>query len=126
MSAFTPEQWAKAGEFALRAAMAECGTEKPSEADIAAARAGAVHIATGCTDHAAKASIVGRARSGSLRAPWLCRIGLHRWKPVYRPGWFTFPITGVRSAFSGPGWLDFGWKLIGAKCRRCGKAAHHD
>lgn len=58
-------------------------------------------------------------RTGAVS--WLCRIGLHRWKPVYRPGWFTFKETGVRIALSGPCWLDFGWMNAGRKCRRCGR-----
>ena len=46
MSAFTPEQWALAGEFVLTEAMRRNGTE-PTEDDIREARDAAVWIATG-------------------------------------------------------------------------------
>jgi len=46
MSAFTPEQWAKAGEYALRHAAEKAGVAL-TEADILEARDAAVHIATG-------------------------------------------------------------------------------
>lgn len=55
-----------------------------------------------------------------MKTPILCRLGLHSWKPVYRPGWMTYP-SGARIAFSGPGWIDFGWKQVACQCRRCGK-----
>lgn len=63
-----------------------------------------------------------RMASAGIRSPSIrCFIGLHRWKLVFRPGWVTFPLTGVRIAQSGPGWLDFGWRQVGRKCACCGK-----
>lgn len=60
------------------------------------------------------------ASAGRSPSVW-CFLGMHRWKPLLRPGWTTFPITGVRIARSGPGWLDFGWRQVGRKCTCCGK-----
>lgn len=48
MSAFTPEQWAAAGEAALRAYV-----PNPSDADVAEARAFAVVLALGDPDREA-------------------------------------------------------------------------
>lgn len=46
MTAFTPEQWAKAGEFIARRCAEQAGFE-PSDEYLREARAAAVWIATG-------------------------------------------------------------------------------
>lgn len=49
MSAFTPQQWAAAGEYACRAYCAEFGTT-PTDAQVIEARVAALVIACGDPD----------------------------------------------------------------------------